>query len=127
MDYELSMICFKKILVYAWALDKKDLELEAMQNVGTSLFHMGLVSESRVYSDRAHRGIYEADHSSAKQVAKQQYERHQKTRQVERQNDPGYEFGYENCLNLKIRKNKDTQYITLDFTNDKSQGIFDQL
>ena len=69
-DYEISMICYKKILLYAWVLDMKELELETMHNLASSFFHMGQVSQAKVYFERANRGIYEADHSSAKIVAK---------------------------------------------------------
>lgn len=68
-QYDLSLVCFKKILALSWVHKEKDMELESIKNLAFLYYYKGLVDESRIFMDRAMRGVFEADHSHQKKIA----------------------------------------------------------
>ena len=63
MKYKEALICYKKILMYAWANNSKSWEYQAYINMSTQYFYLGDMENLRLYSERANRGVYESDQS----------------------------------------------------------------
>ena len=68
--YEDAVVCFKKILLYAWYFNDTKWEMIAYENLSTQYFYLGEIQDSRHYNERANRGITEANTSQNKIIAK---------------------------------------------------------
>lgn len=69
-QYHLGVICFKMILLFAWYHTKRDWELIAFNHLAIEYFYLGEMQNSSFFYERASRGIYESDMSSAKKISK---------------------------------------------------------
>jgi hypothetical protein len=69
-SYHLGVVCFKMILLFAWFHMRRDWELIAFNLLAVEYFYLGEIRNSSFFNERASRGIYEADFSSAKRISR---------------------------------------------------------
>jgi tetratricopeptide (TPR) repeat protein len=118
-QYEVSIVCFKKILVYAWVKKEKEMEIEAMRNLAFLYFYQGDLKEAQIYLERAMRGIFEADHSHAKRIAILTHQRQQKSRDLETHDPVRKDFGLKKGHDVKVTR--DGPLVILDFTSQQTR------
>ena len=124
-QYDRSIICFKKILLYAWYHNMKRWELLAFEKLAIQHFYLGEIKQADFYQERASRGIVEADTSQNKIMAIQLYLRQQKQRNKNNLSNPGQEFGLKGDQNISVTR--DGGNVTVDLTCKSYGEILDYI
>ena len=95
------------------------MEIDAYRGLSKQYFYKGDIGHCDIYFERATKGIYEAGHSSQKNIAKQYYVRFKKTLN-DYKNEHSANFTNTSGLDLKENKqakiNIEFDYQIIDYT-----------